>query len=346
MKRFPLPDLLKGFAVFLIVPVHVLEKFIDYPGRESTFGKILLILGGPIAVPVFMMVLGYFVACSRKSLLMNLSRGIFIFLVGIFLNIGLNFHLLLKIYDDNWNLDPLQAIFSVDIFLSAGLSIIVLSALKVVKYGQLGVIVGLILFVSGTTFYFNEILMVTDRNYILPFIGGKYSWSYFPLFPWLTYPLIGFLIHKLEFDTREFIQRYKKISLVLLLVILTLVMVFSQFGLETTLNLPEYYHHGFSFVLWTLGVDILWMTALWYLILKFNDFFPIVFLRWLGQNITAIYVIQWLIIGNIATAIYQSQELTKFWYWSGSIFLLTLTITYLYQKAKVFFQHSNYKTIN
>ena len=30
MKRFPLPDLLKGFVVFLIVPVHILETFIDY----------------------------------------------------------------------------------------------------------------------------------------------------------------------------------------------------------------------------------------------------------------------------------------------------------------------------
>jgi len=52
MKRIPLPDLLKGFAVFLIIPVHILETFIDYPGRESLFGKILLVLGGPVAVPI------------------------------------------------------------------------------------------------------------------------------------------------------------------------------------------------------------------------------------------------------------------------------------------------------
>ena len=44
MKRFPLPDILKGFAVSLIVPVHILELFIDNPGRESVFGKILLFL--------------------------------------------------------------------------------------------------------------------------------------------------------------------------------------------------------------------------------------------------------------------------------------------------------------
>lgn len=60
-KRLLLPDLLKGFAVFMIVPVHILEFFINAPGRESLFGKILLFLGGPVCVPVFMITMGYFV---------------------------------------------------------------------------------------------------------------------------------------------------------------------------------------------------------------------------------------------------------------------------------------------
>ena len=195
-KRFPLPDFLKGFAVFLIVPVHILETFIDYPGRESLFGKILLLLGGPFGVPVFMMVMGYFVSMSKKTTAQNILRGVLIFILGIFLNIGLNFHLLLKIWTEGWKFDPLQAIFSVDIFFLAGLSIILLSVLKTLKYGQQWIAFALILFISGSTAYMNEILMVTERNYILPFIGGKYSWSYFPLFPWLTYPLIGFFFRR------------------------------------------------------------------------------------------------------------------------------------------------------
>ena len=116
MKRFPLPDLLKGFAVFLIVPVHILEKFIDFAGRESLFGKALMLLGGPIAVPVFMMVMGYFVALSKKSTMQNIFRGALIFILGIFLNIGLNFNLLLKIKFAGWHFDPLQFIFGVGLF--------------------------------------------------------------------------------------------------------------------------------------------------------------------------------------------------------------------------------------
>lgn len=130
-----------------------------------------------------MMVMGYFVALSTKNTAQNVLRGALIFILGIFLNIGLNFHLLLKIWFDDWQFDPLQYIFGVDIFFLAGLSIIVLTVLKTIKYGQQWIVLALILFVSSSTSYINEILMVTERNYILPFIGGEYSWSYFPLFP-------------------------------------------------------------------------------------------------------------------------------------------------------------------
>ncbi|MDP3434495.1 MAG: acyltransferase family protein, partial [Bacteroidota bacterium] len=333
-KRFPLPDLLKGFAVFLIIPVHILETFIDYPGRESLFGKVLLLLGGPFGVPIFMMVMGYFVALSKKTTAQNILRGLLIFILGIFLNIGLNFHLLLKIWTEGWKFDPLQAIFGVDIFYLAGLSIILLSVLKTLKYGQQWIAFALILFVSGSTAYMNEILMVTERNYILPFIGGKYSWSYFPLFPWLTYPLVGFLFQKTELRLRNFMQKQKTVSIAFLAFVFILVVLFSRFGIETTINLSDYYHHTFPFFLWTLGVDVLWILLLWFVVQKFSEFPIIVFLRWLGKNITAFYIIQWLIIGNIATAIYQTQELSKYAYWFVPIFLITIGLTFMYEKIK------------
>ena len=336
MKRFPLPDLLKGFAVFLIVPVHILETFIDLPGRESLFGKILLLLGGPIAVPIFMMVMGYFISLNKKKPLQNVVRGLFIFVLGFLLNIGLNFHLLLKIYTESWQLDPLQFIFGVDIFYLAGLSIIILSVLKVIEKGQKWLVFALILLLVGSTSYFNELLMVTDRNYILPFIAGKYSWSYFPLFPWLAYPFLGFLFQKIEFQIKELIQKYKKGAIAVLVSILILVLAFSEFGIETTIKLSDYYHHGFIFFLWVIGLVILWVSLFWLIVQKFPEFPPIMFLRWLGKNITAFYIIQWLIIGNIATAIYQTQELSMFIIWYIPIFLITLAITRGIEKLNEF----------
>jgi len=335
VKRLALPDLLKGFAVFLIIPVHVLETVIDSSGREGLFGKTLFLLGGPIAVPVFMMVMGYFVSVSKKSNAENILRGVLIFILGIFLNIGLNFHLLLKIWTEGWKFNPFQAIFGVDIFFLAGLSIVILSVLKTIKNGQQWIAFALLLFVIVTTSYFNEILMVTDRNYLLPFIGGEYSWSYFPLFPWLTYPLTGFLFQKRERQIREFIIKHKAVSIAFLGFTFILVAFFSRFGFETTINLSRYYHHTFLFFLWTLGVDTFWILMVWFLVQKFGEFQGIIFLQWLGKNITVFYIIQWLIIGNLATAIYQTQKLSTFAFWFVVIFLITIRLTLLYEKIKL-----------
>jgi hypothetical protein len=124
-------------------------------------------------------------------------------------------------------------------------------------------------------------------------------------------------------------QKQKTVSIALLAFVFILVALFSRFGIETTINLSGYYHHTFPFFLWTLGVDVLWILLLWFVVQKFNELPAIVFLRWLGKNITVFYIIQWLIIGNIATAIYQTQELSKYAYWFVPIFLVTVGLTFV-----------------
>jgi hypothetical protein len=278
-----------------------------------------------------MMVMGYFVAGSRRGLIGSILRGVFLILLGLLLNVGLNLHLLLKIWKDGWNFDPLQAIFGIDILFLAGLSIIILSFINRIKTGQIWIVASLILFVSAGTSYFNELLMVTDRNYLLPLIGGTYSWSYFPVFPWLAYPLVGFLFRKLESRLREFDRQHKRAGIFVLVIVLVPVLLFSRFGIEYSINLPQYYHHTFWFFIWTLGVNILWLFLFRYISQKSGESSVLGFLRWLGQNITLLYVFQWLIIGNIATSIYQSQGLGSFGYWFVIIFSASIGLTILYR---------------
>lgn len=334
MKRFPLPDLLKGFAVFLIVPVHILETFIDFPGRESEFAKALLFLGGPIAVPVFMIVMGYFLAKNRKPFTTNSFRGIKIFIAGLLLNIGLNLHLLLKIQFANWQLNPWEYIFGVDIFYFAGIAIMFLSVLKSIKPGRKWIALLFVFIVAGATSFINQKLMVPERNYIFPFIGGTWSWSYFPLFPWLAYPLAGFAFFYFEEKVIAFFKNQKIISGILLTTIFTLVLYFSKTGFETTINLSAYYHHTFWFSLWTFGIVILWAVLWRFLLNKFPKTYAGNFFIWLGKNITLFYVIQWLIIGNIATAIYQTQSIDKYIFWFAGIFSVTVLLTWLLGKTR------------
>ena len=335
MKRLLLPDILKGLAILFMIQVHITELFLDVPGRESVFGKISLFIGGPLTAAVFMIVMGYFVAKNHKTLKQNLFRGIKIFVLGFLLNIGLNFHLLLKIKYAGWKINPWEYIWGVDILYLAGLSVILLSLLKTIKKGQVWIAFALIILVTGLTGFMNKYLMITERNYILPFIGGTYSWSYFPLFPWLAYPLTGFVFARWEKQLMHYFTKDVRLTGFVLAIIAATILFFRKFGFSTTVYLPSYYHHTFIYWLWAIGVIILWSVSLRYFVHRFPQTYVGSLLQWLGKNITLVYVVQWLIIGNIATAIYQTQNLNKYIFWFLGIFGVTIILTWLLEKTHI-----------
>ena len=86
-----------------------------------------------------------------------------------------------------------------------------------------------------------------------------------------------------------------------------------------------------------MGVVILWAMSLRFLIHEFPSTYAGTFLKWLGKNITLFYIIQWLIIGNIATAIYQTQTIETSFFWFTGIFLTTTVLTWLIEKANLKF---------
>ncbi len=335
MPRLRLPDLLKGLAILFMIQVHIMELFMDYAAQQSIVGKVSLFLGGPFTAMVFMLVMGYFVAASRKSVVQTIKRGAKLFLLGFLLNIGLNFHLLLKIKFAGWPYNPLEYIFGVDILYLAGLSIIILAFFKWLP-AKTRELTALFVFVMVLllTGKMNTWLTFPERNYITPFIGGTWSWSYFPLFPWLAYPLAGYFFFLVEEKLRHWMLRNKTMLSILIFSIAVVVLYFSPNGIATTIQLPAYYHHTLAYASWALGLLILWTAGFYLLVQKFRKSSLEKLLAWMGRNITVIYVIQWLIIGNIATAIYQTQSLRFFPAWFGGILLATLILSWFYEKIR------------
>jgi uncharacterized membrane protein len=333
-KRILLPDLLKGLAALFMVQIHITELFINSAGRESMFGKVSLFLGGPFAAVVFMSVMGYFVAKNKKTFKQNILRGVKIFILGLLLNMGLNFNLLLKIAFAGWPYNPLQYILGVDILYLAGMSIIILAGIKTLKIGQKWISIILLLAVIASTGIMNEALLVTNHYYVLPFIAGAYSWSYFPLFPWLAYPLAGFIFAQHQEGIKFFFGKQKVISLLMIAVIAVLVLIFYNQGINTTIDLPAYYHHTFYYALWALGLTMLWILLLQLSLKLLPDSKVVNFFCWIGKNITLFYVIQWLIIGNLATANYHTQTINHYWYWFAAVFAISVVLTFLIEKSR------------
>ncbi|MCF8236224.1 MAG: heparan-alpha-glucosaminide N-acetyltransferase domain-containing protein [Bacteroidales bacterium] len=331
-KRLSTPDLLKGVAVILMIQVHLTELFGRQSIMDSLTGKVSLFLGGVPAAPVFMAAMGYLMSYSQKNRGRLIGRGFELIGLGLLLNIGLNLHLLIKIMAGSIQVNPWEYILGVDILFLAGLSIIILSLLKPLFKHYFWAYLLLAFGISLIHPYIPESARGSVWRYIQAFVYGKAEWSYFPLFPWLAYPLLGYAFALLE--KHELINRLKNIKWMVMLITLIMVALTFNFGFETSVDLSDYYHHGWRFFLWAAAFLIFWLVALSYL----NSFFkktPVIrYLRWSGKEVTAFYIVQWLIIGNIATAIYKTQNLIELLFWFLAITTVTSLIVMAYTKIR------------
>jgi len=301
--RLLLPDLLKGIAVLLMVQVHITELFVRPEFLGSSAARLSLFLGGPFAAPVFMAVMGYFLFKDGRNGHYYFIRGAKLLLWGFLLNIGLNTHLFIHIFTGSSQLDPLYYLFGVDILFLAGISVILIGILRMFLKKTLWVYFLLAFVIAFIGPYFPAFAKGGSASFIAAFFGGNYSWSYFPVFPWFAYVLAGYSFKGLQTRYEGKIRNNKFYKPVLILIML-LCFVFAPYAIKVSANLSTYYHHGILFFLWMLSFLVFYV----FFISRISKFLPAFirnYLAWAGKKVTAFYVLQWLLIGNIATAVYK-----------------------------------------
>ncbi|HRY31456.1 MAG TPA: acyltransferase family protein [Bacteroidales bacterium] len=329
-----LPDLLKGWAVLWMIQVHLMELFMPEAVYQSLWGRISLFLGGPPAAPVFMAVMGYFLARPAVKAAGLALRGLKLLLWGLLLNLGLNLHVLFRYFFRELQLDPLRYLFGVDILFLAGFSLLFIAILKPLLKDRLLL---WLLLAAGIAFFGDRFPVLANSSgplqYLAAYLGGNYPWSYFPLIPWLAYPLTGYAAWMLERKYSLGAASGRYFSILLLLMILSLLITL-PWAVSISHHLPSYYHHGLPFFGWTL----LFLCCYTLLISKMNrlNFLrPLhLYLGWLGRNVTSVYVFQWLLIGNLATLVYKSQPAWTFLPWFVVITVVVTGLTRLWEKRK------------
>jgi len=325
-------DLLKGFAVIFMVQVHILELFAKQEIFDGALGSVLLFLGGPPAAPVFMIVMGYYIAHSNKSTGKNISRGLKIIGLGLLLNFGLNFHLFIKIFNGSINVSPWPYLFGVDILFLAGLSIIIIALIKpVFKNNPLSYFL-LILIIYSIVEFIPDQQDTGPGTYLWAFIFSKTWWSYFPVIPWLAYPLSGVIFHIIE--PRIIVVTLNRFYNTGIIIVSGLILIFTMvYGINIASDLHSYYHHSYMYFLFIINFMIFWSG-----IMKFVSTLPknrfLLAVCWMGENVTAFYVIQWIIIGNIATALYKTQSLYDCIFWFVIVIICTSILTFLWNLIK------------
>ena len=326
-------DILKGFAVLFMIQVHLMELFAKQEIYESGLGSISLFLGGPPAAPVFMAVMGYYLFLSKKTSLQNLKRSLLLILGGILLNVGLNFHLLALYLFGKVEIEPFKYILGADILHLAGLSILVITMIKTITKNNFyanTIISLLILFLILIIHNFLLDQKTSDATvaYIQAFLFGNIEWSYFPFLPWVIYPLAGYIfavIQKHYAPDNDTMTFFALIAAVITFTTLS-------FGIEVASDLQVYYHHDWIYSLWIFQFMILMTYGLDKLELRFGKNSVLIFIKWLGKNVTAVYVFQWLLIGNIATTIFKTQSALALIVWFIIIVFITTILTYVFEQ--------------
>ncbi len=287
-------DFLKGTACLCMIQVYLVELFITKEFAATGIGKVCMFFGGPPAAPVFLVVPGYFMAASSKSAGQRAWRGVQLLGIGLLLNLGLNAHLLFRIKRGEFqSLDPMHFVFGVDILWLAGLSILLFALLHRLMRRSLhwweGALFAMV--IALATPFVNETMDEASgiARYFAAYPGGTFSWSYYPVFPWMACVCLGMTAR--GFVTGPGLNSVPAQGRWIALAGCLGATVLGGFKtFAVTSNLPEYYHHDLQFFLWMISFLILWTIGHHQVSIRCADLTPIRFIRWPGRNITAVQV--------------------------------------------------------
>lgn len=302
-------DVLKGIAVLFMIQIHVIELFSGDGFFENhlTGAKVFYFLGGAPVAPVFMVLFGYYSFTSGKTKGQLIFRGLKIFGLGMILNLTLNANLIISVITGRINVDIWPYIFGVDILQFAGLSLVIIATTKkLLEKNPLLVSIIIILVAISGKLMTDLTPANTTLKYISAFFYGSTDWSYFPLAPWLAYPLTSIVLLQLQKNYDLNVLFLKKMKQLLGILCIPFFILTIQYAINSSFSLPSYYHHGILFYIWTICFLVFYYLLVYELNKNIGESLIFRYLKWLGQNVTLMYVIQWIIIGNMATEIYRS----------------------------------------
>jgi hypothetical protein len=331
VSRNGIADLLKGLAVLFMIQVHVMEQFGSQELFDSLVGQASMFLGGPACAPVFLAVMGYFLAGGEKSLMYYLKRGALLFAGGILLNVLRSANLLVRIMAGTFELDPWPFIFGVDILPLAGISLILIGFLrKLLGTQPWGYLLLAILIAFISPYVVDPVAGKSVVNYGRAFFTGAKDWSYFPVLPWISYILTGVFFRMLLVRIPKLPDLADDARILLIIIPAGIMLVLTlPWASSITHNLEgigSYYHHGIEFFGWVAMFFVPYLLLVRQIELSTGGGIVARAIKWTGRHVTLVYVVQWLIIGNLATVLYKSQSLFGYLAWFAGIVVLTMII--------------------
>src|SRR5574338_147389 len=228
--RFIFIDLLRGWALIIMIEVHIFNAFILSPLKETNWFEVLNFVNGLVA-PAFLFVSGFaFIISSERKIDELRKYGAYfwnkLIRIGLIFLAGYSLHLpyfsLSKTINESSS-GQIMAWLNVDILqcIAAGLLLLLFLRIFIKKED---VFYGLLIAVTVLISIVSPVIWNTDFGNILPLLFADYFnrmyGSFFPLFPWLFFLFAGAVFSKFYTNSRnenrenEFIKKLFLLSLI------------------------------------------------------------------------------------------------------------------------------------
>ncbi len=304
--RLDFLDLARFIAIFFMVLSHVQLMYSTLEFIESPLGLFFDIMAGPPAAPVFMFSMGFLMTYNKDLDQLKPQRGVKIFVAGVLLNlvrwvipllIGIAIGGdILSEYDETgiyW-IFMLDLLFQVDILILAGLAYSIVVFTFRIDGRWLPVVLFFVIAFLAPELW-GTITYVYPVDLFLNMLWGLSANTFFPVFPWLCYPILGAWIGT-NYKTFKNEQRIDagKVFLYIGLGLFTLGLMITATDIERHIN--DYYHSGPGAVILYSGFVILWILTLNRLVPRIRGKLKNG-IRYVSTNLTSIYCIHWTILG-------------------------------------------------
>ncbi len=315
-------DFLKGVALIAMVQVVLTEFFATPHLLHSTFGKISLFLGGAPAAPVFLAIMGYYIAHNKKPFMKLIIRGVKLIILGFFVNIGRNIFHVYQIISGHVQGNVLSYIFGVDILILAGLSVIAMAIVIRIFNGNVLLYLALILILLFLQYIIPPVEKYYPTSYSLPYFYGNYKGAYFPFIPWFAYTLAGYSFYQFKnFFIADGFKHSSKVKILLVIVSGILLLLSLPFGFNVTIHPYYFAHHGILFFLFCVNFLFWWLLSAHSIVKRVNNLIT-AYLEWTGKNVTVYYVIFMILVGIIS--VWQRDGEILSWF---IMFIILITTT-------------------
>jgi uncharacterized membrane protein len=336
MQRIQSFDLARGFTVLCMPMIHVVMLYSTIPVQQSLLGDILGFIAEGPGAQLFMLLMGVSFTFSRRITKQYVFKRTFYLLIAAYL---LNFFkfivpLGLGLLPQNL-LTELQLqsdfngvkffLFIGDILHFAAIAYLILFCITRTRYYPYIALVlaTAIMFLSPYLWDMKTSIVFVDQLIIL--FNGHPPKTFFPVFPWLVYPLMGMTLgYLLKHANNNYLLKKTGITGIGIMII--------SFCFPATTTKTEwlsFYRTEPADTLFHLGFVLLWLSIFHWLHKKLpaNPIFTL--LSFCSKHITVIYIIQWVLIcWCMPFTGYLQLNMLQTICWMVSTTAITLSLTY------------------